>query len=477
MDFLFGRTKKKHKTRSKPKRRYRSKSPLCDRKSKKSCPIGNGCSWTSGDRFFGCHAPFGVGSMIASSSLPLVNQQIEQTAENAASMAQAAGATVPQQATIAAAAAADAAAINAQSVGATPDQTNQAVQTAAVQAATAVAEKSGEGNVQKIVAEAVAPIQDAAQMFQSEFKGMLAKRRAMPGNRSAASAVAPERFQDQFNEMLAKRRAMPGNEFGRRRKVTRRMYGFGSMCSDTFKDIDSCLNHNVNGMYPCNWSGGQNSRCQSRSGGPVPYEYASKNGKYASHVRAVVPGLANLPPPPPPPAPIAPVAVAAAAAQVPGPAPFAPRPMVPPPPPPPGLLAGLNAGAPVYNPARGLYTCVGRDISTCGSNPNCQWQAGANPPRCIRRVGHLQGTQYQGPMLPSGFGKKRRRNARKGCKSKTSNKKLPAKIRKLCKKLKIKTTKKVGKRRVCKSLKVILKQIAKKLKKRKSRKTISRRRR
>lgn len=63
------------------------------------------------------------------------------------------------------------------------------------------------------------------------------------------------------------------------------------------------------------------------------------------------------------------------------------------------------------------------------------------------------------------FGKKRRK-IRRGCKSKRPMKKIPAKIRKLCKRLKIKTTRKVGSRRVCKSLSVLMKQIHKKMRKR-----------
>jgi hypothetical protein len=65
------------------------------------------------------------------------------------------------------------------------------------------------------------------------------------------------------------------------------------------------------------------------------------------------------------------------------------------------------------------------------------------------------------------FGKRRRRRStrRKGCKSKGPTKKLPSKIRKMCKRLKIKTTKKVGRRRVCKSIATLMKQIKRKLKK------------
>jgi hypothetical protein len=69
------------------------------------------------------------------------------------------------------------------------------------------------------------------------------------------------------------------------------------------------------------------------------------------------------------------------------------------------------------------------------------------------------------PATLASFGKKRKGSRRKGCKSKGPTKKLPSKIRKLCKRLKIKTTKKVGRRRVCKSLSTIMKQIKKKMKK------------
>jgi len=60
------------------------------------------------------------------------------------------------------------------------------------------------------------------------------------------------------------------------------------------------------------------------------------------------------------------------------------------------------------------------------------------------------------------------RKSRKGCKGRTY-KKLPAHIRKMCRKLKIKTTKKVGSRRVCKKLSVIKKLIARKMRARRHR--------
>ena len=74
------------------------------------------------------------------------------------------------------------------------------------------------------------------------------------------------------------------------------------------------------------------------------------------------------------------------------------------PPPLPPRPAGYT---PSYPPQqeRGIYNCVGRSQSDCGSNPNCDWQQKAR--RCIRKAGHVGGTQYAGPMGPMSFGKKR----------------------------------------------------------------------
>ena len=129
---------------------------------------------------------------------------------------------------------------------------------------------------------------------------------------------------------------------------------------------------------------------------------------------------------------------------------------------------------------RGIYECIGRTEATCGGNPNCNWQSGANSGRgrCIRQVGHLGGEQYQGPMMPGAFGKRIRRynvagspcnkiDKRRKVKSsrRKSVRKPPAALLKRCRKYHIKTTKKVGKHRVYKSITVLKKLLKKKLKK------------
>ena len=99
----------------------------------------------------------------------------------------------------------------------------------------------------------------------------------------------------------------------------------------------------------------------------------------------------------------------------------------------------------------------------CKSNPNCSYTKRG----CRRRRGTSKGLVYQGPSLSS-FG---RRKARKVHKARRSRKvrKLPKKIVKLCRKLKIKCTKKVGKHRVQRSLTDLKRMIKKRMKNRKVR--------
>lgn len=77
--------------------------------------------------------------------------------------------------------------------------------------------------------------------------------------------------------------------------------------------------------------------------------------------------------------------------------------------------------------------------------------------------------EFQSPLTSiaqknkfTAFGKRKSKRSKKSKKSK-----IPAKIRRLCKRLKIKMTRKVGRRRVAKSLKQLKKQIRTALKKKK----------
>jgi hypothetical protein len=72
--------------------------------------------------------------------------------------------------------------------------------------------------------------------------------------------------------------------------------------------------------------------------------------------------------------------------------------------------------------------------------------------------------EYKGSVPVSAFGRKSRRKTRRTRRKTKGKKKIPAKIRRQCKRLKIKMTRKVGKRRVPKTLKQLKKQIARKLK-------------
>jgi hypothetical protein len=100
-----------------------------------------------------------------------------------------------------------------------------------------------------------------------------------------------------------------------------------------------------------------------------------------------------------------------------------------------------------------FYNKAKKKIGACFSkNPPASCRTNSSP-----YIGNYNGQPLMSPPYNYEFGKKR-----KGCKS---TKKLSAKIRNLCRRLKIKTTKKVGKRRVCKPMKLIMKQIKKKMRK------------
>jgi hypothetical protein len=313
-------------------RRYNVPGSPCNRIKKKSCKSKVGCTYV---KRRGCRRAKGFAKMVVEGYVPEVNAQVAGAGAAAAAAAAESGASVADQATAAAAAAADAAVANVLSIEGTPAMMREAAEMSAREAAAATGASPAE------VRRAVLAI-EAAPNFRAKYD-------ALPVD------------------------SMERLDFGRRRRRSR----FGSDCSTLLpKDISTCLNYrDASGLYPCNWSGGANSRCQTRTGGAVPFSKASTSGKYMAYVMATQPGLAGMSPPPP----VVPVA-----------------PSVPPPAYSPTVYSGPSI--------RGLYTCTGRDITACGSNPNCVWQAGAKPPRCIRRAGHLEGQQYLGPIGPQGFG-------------------------------------------------------------------------
>ncbi len=215
----------------------------------------------------------------------------------------------------------------------------------------------------------------------------------------------------------------------------RRRFRFGSVCTELRpQDGPTCLSYNNGGLYPCNWSGGSNSRCQTRSGGPVSRSKA-KAGKYGYYI-----DNSQMSPP-----------QGGSDTSIQELFPFLFNEYTPPP----------SQNIPSFPPMGSSYStgsaCKGLNERICKGNPNCTYTING----CVRRRGTVKGgLVFEGPSLQ--FGKKRRRKARK---SKRANKKLPAKIRKLCKRLKIKTTKRVGGRRVYKSIKILMKQIRMRMKK------------
>jgi len=217
----------------------------------------------------------------------------------------------------------------------------------------------------------------------------------------------------------------------------RRRFRFGSVCTELRpQDGPTCLSYKIDGMYPCNWSGGTNARCQKRSGGSVTRSQANQ-GKYGYYI-----DNSRMPRPSP---------AAESPARIREMFPFLYNEYTPLPsqniPSPPPMGSSYSTGS----------ACKGLNERICRGNPNCTYTING----CVRRRGTVKGgLVFEGPSLQ--FGKKSRRKARK---SKGVTKKLPAKIRKLCKRLKIKTTKRVGRRRVRKSIKTLMKQIRMRMKK------------
>jgi len=158
------------------------------------------------------------------------------------------------------------------------------------------------------------------------------------------------------------------NSFGKRRVGRpRKQMEFGaSQCHPlTALGQEQCESYMDGSDYPCYWRLPKAQDCWGRN------DRQPRNVRYQHKTSGLPPPIMfpagfKLPPPPLPPRPV-------------------------------GYVAPNR-------PPRGLYECTGRTQSTCGSNPNCTW---AGKRKCIRRPGHLAGTQYEGPLGPMGFGKKR----------------------------------------------------------------------
>ena len=543
---LFGFLKRKRCDRRKKSCRKLSRfnvagSP-CNRLKKRTCKSNRGCSYV---RHRGCRRARNWRNIIAQ---PAVQNQIAEVAAQAVTNAVAAGAPIAQQAIMAGAAAADTAANNVLANGGTQANAQAAaIEVAQPVVADVILHAGGNAQdvaqagqqVQQLLLEAppappvtepvlgpadfaALPNQAPARELNDNIRADASNRGTTAANEAATNAQASGNNANQI--LLAARNSgvaaiknylqeqgivstqitpflvewkrdfqVQAAAFGRRSNFrfgnNFRRSRFGSVCSTLIpSDTSTCLNYNVGGMYPCNWSGGRNNRCQMRSGGSIPYSTTGM-GKYQSFVIAVVPGLASV-----------------AAVSI-------------PPPIPPVTAAEI----------RGLYDCTGRTQASCGGNPNCNWQSGANSGRgrCVRQAGYLGGEQYQGPMMPGAFGKRRKLRrynvadspcnklkkrvcrsspncsyTRRGCRRRSGTKsgamvyqgpslafgkrrrkvkstrrksvrKPPASLLKRCRKYHIKTTKKVGKHRVYKSITVLKKLI----KMKKVKKTVRRYRR
>ena len=201
-------------------------------------------------------------------------------------------------------------------------------------------------------------------------------------------------------------------EFGRRKRYRRNLFG-SSVCTGLIpKDTPTCMNYTENDLYPCVWSGGTNNRCQKRPGVSVPRSVASSSGIYSKFINKFT----------------------------------QPEPSIP-------FVPTQQTWFPKENSGKFVQYESPFSESIFGYNQKLK-----KIKKCsyVKRRGCKSKHLYtKGTSLA--FGKKRRIKTR-------SAKCLPARIIKMCRKLKIKVTKKIGKRRVYKSLSVIKKQIAKKMK-------------
>ena len=175
------------------------------------------------------------------------------------------------------------------------------------------------------------------------------------------------------------------NSFGKRRvgRPRKEMEFGASKCHPlTALGQEQCESYMDGSDYPCYWRLPKAKDCWGRS------DRQPRNVRYQHKTPGLPPFMGG---------PLIPLSP---------PASYLPKPsfMTGPPPLPPRPYGYADPN----RPARGLYDCIGRSQRACGSNPNCEYQVKAK--RCIRKPGHLAGTQYEGPMGPMGFGKKKRYN-------------------------------------------------------------------
>jgi hypothetical protein len=184
-DFLFGAKRRRKSCRKpKPRRRYKSSNASCNGRLKRDCKKP-GCTYASGEKFYGCRAARGFANIVLSMSgippqiAPVVAQQIKQVADAAAQTAVEQGA---DPVAAAGAAAADMVAAEGAALGLSPQQTAEVAVQAAGQAAQEVATQQGatpaEANVAaqevaQVAAAAGPPIQnpliaEAAKMADNE---------------------------------------------------------------------------------------------------------------------------------------------------------------------------------------------------------------------------------------------------------------------------------------------------------------------
>jgi len=394
---LFGlKKKKKHCDRRKKScrrstKKYNVTGSVCNKLKRKTCKSTRGCNYV---KKRGCRRAKGFAKIVASGAVPIVSKRIAMAAAAASGAAADVGAPIIDRAMAAAAAAADVAVTEVESVGGSSKDAREAAFAAAIPAAKHVVEEAGGSSkesmdhlrpelIKMVFSEAMAappaPPISIGNLAAEAAAGRSKLKKTAPRNSPVHSSVNPIAA-----AAAAKAKKMGvAMEFGR----SRTRFGFGSVCSTLLpKDINSCMNYQVDGMYPCNWSGGANSRCQQRPGGPVPYSMASTVGKNMAYVMSITPSLIGMSPPPveEPVAPTIPLAVQKSLTE----------------------------------------TCKMYGQADCNNRLNCKWMGGAIN-RCQARRGTAkEGLRWRGPELPLGasFGKKRKMKRKVHKKKRTTKK-------------------------------------------------------
>jgi hypothetical protein len=394
----------KKKCSTKRRRRFNVKGSPCNKLKKSRCTRKKGCTYV---RCQGCRRARGFATAVVLKN----SSKLVKAAETAAQKAKRSGENIEDQAIAGAQAASKVAVEIASEEHATVKEIHQTAVAAARVGAEKVVKSTQTDNPEQIISHAVAVVAKAPpppppmppkpkSHVLSILRGKLrAKHQGLPQLGDLASEAVKKAKERQARQAL-------------KSKVS-----FGNTCKTLLpKDPKTCVNYTENGLYPCNWSGGKNARCQKRSNP----KSTPVSGIYSEYV-VQIPGFETMKP----------VKTAE---------PVAPK----------AAMEDETLSA----------LCKRLGWNKCTIDPNCHRQNGPKTgKRCVAKPG-TKGTKriFHGPV------NKNNNQSVPGTKEKMDfgrrkTKKVPDSIKATCKKLKIRLTRTVGGKRVPKALSLLKKQI------------------